>query len=105
MAKQRMTVSLPIELLERLRNATYWSENQTLAQIVETAIADDLDRRERSYGGPYPPRLKDLKGGRRRGQVVARTSYATGSPVQSDIILSNEPVCAAQRAGETATSS
>jgi len=105
MSKQRMTVSLPLGLLERLRNATFWSENQTLAQIVETALADHLDQRERSFGGPYPPRLQALKGGRRRGQVVVRTSHATGSPVQSAVPLSIESVCATQGAGEMATSS
>lgn len=105
MSKQRMTVSLTIDLLERLRNATFWSESQTLAQIVETALADHLDQRERSYGGPYPPRLNALKGGRRRGQVVVRASHAVGSPVQSAVPLAIEPVCATQGDGEMATPS
>jgi hypothetical protein len=105
MPKQRLTVSLPVELLERLRNVTYWSENQTLARIVETAIADHLDQRERSYGGPYPPRLTALKGGRRRRQIVGRPSDTTGSPVQPVLAGSIESVSASNGVGDFSTPS
>ncbi len=67
MAKQRMTVTLPVELLERLRNAVYWTPGLTLARLIEDAVTDSIATMERrSHGEPFPRRIAQLKGGRPR---------------------------------------
>ncbi len=66
-AKQRMTVTLPVELLERLRNAVYWTPGLTLARLIEEAVTDTITAMERrSHGEPFPKRIAQLKGGRPR---------------------------------------
>lgn len=62
--KQRMTVLLPTPLIERLRNAVYWTEQQTLARIIADAVEDAVTELEHGNGGTFPPRLAPLKPGR-----------------------------------------
>lgn len=71
--RKRLTVSLPLELLERSRNTVYWTKGLTLAQLLEQALNYSLDQRERLHGQPFPKRLEDLKGGRPPNS--ARTDY------------------------------
>lgn len=65
-AKARFTVALPVAVLDRLRNAVYWTADLTLAGLIEQAVADSLDRLEQRHGEPFPPRIQPLKGGRPR---------------------------------------
>lgn len=65
-AKARFTVTLPGALLDRLRNAVYWTTDLTLVGLIEQAVEDSLDRLEQQHGGPFPPRIDSLKGGRPR---------------------------------------
>lgn len=65
-AKTRLTVTLPVPLLDRLRNTVYWTADLTLAGLIEQAVADSLDRLEQQHGEPFPPRIESLKGGRPR---------------------------------------
>ena len=65
-AKTRLTVALPGALLDRLRNAVFWTADLTLAGLIEGAVADSVDRLERQHGEPFPPRIESLKGGRPR---------------------------------------
>jgi hypothetical protein len=70
--RKRLTVYLPVPLLERLRNTVYWIQGTTLAGVLEAALSDSLDVKEREYGSPFPPRLKELKGGRpKRSQTAS----------------------------------
>ena len=62
--KQRMTVLLPTPLIERLRNAVYWTEQHTLARIIADVVEDAVTELEHSNGGMFPPRLAPLKPGR-----------------------------------------
>jgi hypothetical protein len=64
--RKRLTVSLPVELLERSRNTVYWTKGLTLARLLEQALVTTLDQRERLNGQPFTRRLEDLKGGRPR---------------------------------------
>ena len=43
-AKERLTVSISADVVERLRNAVYWTEGATIAIIDR----DNIDRAERS---------------------------------------------------------
>jgi hypothetical protein len=61
--KERMTVQLSKEIIERMRDVVYW-ERMTLAQFVEEAIDTALSRLEHHRGQPYPKRKDQLKRGR-----------------------------------------
>lgn len=62
--KERLTVHLPVELIERIKNAVYWTPGLTLAGLAEEALAAAVERLERERGEPFPPRRSELKGGR-----------------------------------------
>jgi hypothetical protein len=64
-SRQRVTVALPTPLVERLRNAVYWTGHQTLVQIIVDSLEDTLTAMEHANGGPFPGRLAPLKSGRR----------------------------------------
>jgi hypothetical protein len=64
--RQRMTVFLPLPLIERLRNAVYWTEQRPLAQIIADAIDEAVSEMEQANGGVFPQRLSALKPGRPR---------------------------------------
>ena len=63
---QRVTVSLPTPLIERLRNAVYWTEDLPLAGLVAEAIKDIVTQMEEVNGGTFPQRVSPLKRGRRQ---------------------------------------
>lgn len=62
--KERLTVHLPVEVIERAKNAVYWSPGLTLAGLAEAAFLKTLERMEKENGGPFPHRKAELKGGR-----------------------------------------
>jgi len=64
--KQRVTITLPVDLLERLRNAVYWTGHGTLARLIADALDDSVSQIEQSNGGAFPQRLAPLKRGRPR---------------------------------------
>lgn len=64
--KRRLTLNLPADLLERLRNTVYWNPSLTMAKLVTEAVSDALDRLERRNGEPFPQRMEELKPGRPR---------------------------------------
>lgn len=67
---QRVTIFLPTTLIERLRNAIYWTERCTMARVIADAIHDAVAEMEHTNGGTFPPRLTPLKRGRpRRGPL------------------------------------
>ena len=65
---QRVTVSLPTPLIERLRNAVYWTEGLPMAGLVAEAIKDVVTQMEGVNGGAFPQRVSPLKRGRRLGK-------------------------------------
>jgi hypothetical protein len=64
--KEKMTVVIPDELLERVRNAAYWSR-ESLADLAEEGLRLVVQRLERENGGPFQPRAKALRRGRPQG--------------------------------------
>lgn len=64
-ARERVTIALPADLMERARNAVYWTPGATLAGLVEEAVADSLDQIEKRNGGSFKPRGSNLKPGRK----------------------------------------
>ena len=77
--RQRMTVSLPTQLLERMRDAAYWTSGTTMAGLISSALEDLLNNLESQNGRPFSPRLQDLKPGRPRANKIHR------APVSEDI--------------------
>ncbi|NGZ02623.1 MAG: hypothetical protein CV090_06200 [Nitrospira sp. WS238] len=77
--RQRMTVSLPTDLLERVRDAAYWMPGTTMAGLISSALEGFLTKLESQNGRPFSPRLQDLKPGR------PRTIKPSDTPVSEDI--------------------
>lgn len=63
-SKQKLTVHLPFELADRVKNAAYWNPRLTIAGIAEQGIKNAIEKFEREHGGKYPPRDGELIGGR-----------------------------------------
>lgn len=61
---EKVTIPIPVELIERARDAVYWEPGVTLAGLVVRAVAEALDRMERERGAPYPPRTDRIRSGR-----------------------------------------
>ena len=62
--KERLTVNLPPELIERARNAVYWTPGLTLAGLAEDALLKTLGRLEKANGGTFKERDGKLPAGR-----------------------------------------
>ena len=62
--KDRLTVHLPVELIERVKNAVYWTPGLTLARLAEEALRQALAALETARGAPFPPRERNLTVGR-----------------------------------------
>ena len=62
--RERFTVQLPVELIERARNTVYWSPGMTLARLVEDGLRRVLDEEAAKRGEPFPERDGPLKAGR-----------------------------------------
>jgi hypothetical protein len=64
-SRERVTIALPADLMERARNAVYWTPGATLAGLVEEAVRVELAKREAESGGAFRPRNSRLTPGRR----------------------------------------
>ena len=62
--KEKLTVHLTHDLIERVKNAAYWNPRLTIASIAEIGIQYAIELVEKENGGPYKPRESELKGGR-----------------------------------------
>lgn len=63
--KQRITIHLPIGLIERVKNVVYWEPGLTLTGFAQEAFEKAVDSLEERRGSSYPTRhQKLLKGGR-----------------------------------------
>lgn len=62
--RERVTVHISMETLERIRNAVYWSPGMTLAEFTEEALQRYLAVLEEARGEAFPARAGELKRGR-----------------------------------------
>lgn len=62
--KERLTVHVPQDLVDRVKNAVYWTPGLTLARMAEEALLAEVERREKGRGEPFPVRAEELRGGR-----------------------------------------
>ena len=73
----RLTVSLPSELVDRLRDAVYWSPSLTLAWLIAQSLRTSLTEMESFRQCPFPKRTKALRAGRPR--LLGQTMNLSGS--------------------------
>lgn len=62
--KQRITVQISEDVIERIKNAVYWTPGVTLASLAEEAFSKIVDELEKAKGTPFPKRKEELKTGR-----------------------------------------
>jgi hypothetical protein len=65
--RQKATVNVRLDLMERVKNASYWVPGLTVTAIVEKGLLHALEQIEQKNGGPYPARESELIGGRPLG--------------------------------------
>lgn len=58
------------DLLEKLRHAAWW-ERTTVTELVNAAVAAEVERLERKRGEPYPTPAGKLPRGRRPAHIGA----------------------------------
>lgn len=62
--KQRVTIHIDVDLIDRVKNAVYWEPGLTLTEFAQTAFEKQLKKMETAWGEAYPKRKHQLKGGR-----------------------------------------
>lgn len=62
--KQRVTIHIPVELIEKVKNAVFWEPGLTIAAFAEMALGNAVQEMEKERGAPYPLRKYQLKSGR-----------------------------------------
>lgn len=62
--QKRVTVQLPTELIERIRDIVYWTPGLTLNELAEVAFTNTLSCAELLRGEPFPPRRGSIRVGR-----------------------------------------
>jgi hypothetical protein len=68
--RERITLSLPADLVERLRTVVYWTPSLTLAGAIKSAIHSELKKLEK--GRRFRKRKGKLPVGRPRKQEPSR---------------------------------
>ncbi len=51
-----ITVYLPVELIEKVKNIVYWTPGLTIASFAEKAISGTINGLEKDSGEPFPSR-------------------------------------------------
>ncbi len=62
--KERLTLHISTPLIERAKNAVFWTPGLTLADLGERALDDLVTELESAHGGVFQLRPHELKGGR-----------------------------------------
>jgi hypothetical protein len=62
--KERMTIQISKDTIERVKDAVYWTPGLTVAQLTEEALEHALDRLEKKNGKTFEKRKSQLKPGR-----------------------------------------
>ena len=63
-SKQRITVQISEDVIERIKNAVYWTPGLTLASLAEESFSRAVDALENEREAPFPKRKEELKTGR-----------------------------------------
>jgi hypothetical protein len=63
--KQKVTLIMDADLVERLKNAVYWSPGLSLSGVLEEAAEKMISQLEKKNGKPFQERNGELKKGRK----------------------------------------
>ncbi len=63
-AKQRITVQISVDVIERVKNAVYWTPGLTLTSLAVEALSIAVDKLEKARKEPFPKRGAELTSGR-----------------------------------------
>lgn len=63
-SKQIITVQISQDVVDRVKNAVYWTPGLTLASLAEKAFSHAVDALENERKSVFPHRKEDLKRGR-----------------------------------------
>ena len=62
--RERLTVKLPRSLIDRLRNAVYWTPGLTITGFLAKCITSGVAGLEKERGDQFPQRERALRPGR-----------------------------------------
>lgn len=62
--REKITVKLPSQLLERARNIVFWTPGLTLSALAKMGFQHAINSVERKHGQPLPQRTQNLRVGR-----------------------------------------
>lgn len=62
--RERLTVKLRAEIIDRLRNAVFYTPGLTINGFIEKCILTIVDRMEKERGATFPERTENLRAGR-----------------------------------------
>lgn len=62
--KVRATIYIPVKLIERVKNAVYWTPGLTVASLAEQALMRAVENMENERETPFPRRRSELRPGR-----------------------------------------
>lgn len=54
--KEKMTIQISKDTIERAKNTVYWTPGLTIAQLIEEALNLVLNKMEKQRGEPFPQR-------------------------------------------------
>ncbi len=63
-SKKLISVRLPVDLIERVRDVVYHIREMTMCDFAEYAFTKAMDLLEQNRGGPFPKRIREIKKGR-----------------------------------------
>ena len=88
----RLTVSLPGDLVDRLRNAVYWSPSLKLAWLIAQSLRTSLTEMESLQQGPFPQRKNPLRVGRPRKVGQTMKLFPRARLIRNGVVRSAEGV-------------
>jgi len=97
--KVRLTVNLPQDLVEQMRDAVYWTPGLTLAWLIARAMRTSLAELRSTSQGPFPKRSKPLRAGRPR--LTGQTMKLHVAPTMTVVHRAVEQIIGTGAAPET----
>jgi hypothetical protein len=93
----RFTFNLTGDLVDRVRNAVYWSPSLKLSWLIAQSLRTSLAEMESSRQGPFPQRKNPLRAGRPRMvgqtmQLFPRARLTRNGAARSDEGVSQAPL-------------
>lgn len=62
--RERLTVKLRVGIIDRLRNAVFYTPGLTINGFIEQCITTTVDQMEQERGAAFPERTANLRAGR-----------------------------------------